>query len=91
MLEVRVMYHNAAGGRPREIANMEITQVAQGEGSLRDYAVKAWVQPMLTRGRMFTYGGVDGHDRLKEPLWMLVYKAIASMRTVRTVREDIQG
>ena len=87
MLEIKVLLHTS--GRPTEIANMEIQQVAKGEGNLRDYSVKSWVQPMLTRGRFFSYGGVDGHDRLKEPLWGLIYKAIASMRTVRTVREDI--
>lgn len=89
MLEVKVLLHPASGGRPTEIANMEITQVAQGEGDLRDYAVKGWVQPMTARGKLFTYGGVDGHDRVKEPVWSLVLKAITAMRTVRMVREDV--
>lgn len=78
MLEVKVLLH--AGGRPTEIANVEIQQIAQSEGDKRDYKVKAWLLPMDSNTKAFEYGGVTNHDRVRESVLSLVAKAIAGLR-----------
>lgn len=76
-LEVKLIVHGHAGSI--EVGNMFIQQVAQGEGNLRDYEVSGWHQPMATRGRLMGGGLVLAHDRVQEPVWQLVAKAIGAM------------
>lgn len=82
MLEVKVLLHPASGGKPSELANMEITQVAQHEGNLRDYHVKYWWQPPVLRGRLFKFATVERHDRT-EHVHALVRKAIEAIERIR--------
>jgi hypothetical protein len=79
MLEVKVFLWGA-GNAGTVVGTLHIQQVAQGDGSLRDYSVEGWWQPMLTRGRVVYQGGkVEGHDR-SEPVWELIRKACEAVK-----------
>lgn len=73
MLEIKVTLHGVDGSVA--IAHMHITQVAQGEGSLRDYRIDAMRMSMRDPQIVYTDGArVLGHDR-ELPVWELIAKA----------------
>lgn len=78
MIEVKVILHNANTGVSSEIANMTIVNDATGDPELGNYDVKAWAQPMLTRGRIVYQGRVERHWRWQSVL-LLVEQAIAGL------------
>ncbi len=82
MLEIKVLLHPASGGKPSELANMEITQVDRREGNLRDYHVKYWWQPMGGTRRLFKFADVEAHDRT-EQVHALIRKAIEAIERIR--------
>lgn len=75
-LEVKVILHGHEGAI--QIAHVWIQQIAQGEGTLRDYKVEAYREDMHTGAVIGGAGKVEGYDR-NEPVWNLLLEAIAAV------------
>lgn len=76
MLEVKLIVHGNLGSLT--VGTMQISQVAQHEGSIRDYAVTALWQPLDSEELLTAGGEVLLHDR-NAVVWSLVKKAIEAL------------
>lgn len=76
MLEVKLIVHGNLGSLT--VGSLSILQVAQHEGTIRDYAVTAQWQPLDSEDLYTAAGSVLLHDR-NEVVWSLVKKAIEAL------------
>lgn len=76
MLEVKLIVHGNLGSST--VGSLFITQVAQHEGTIRDYSVAAQWQPLDSEDLLTAAGAVLLHDRTAV-VWSLVRKAIEAL------------